>query len=122
MEPPRNPGGFKAQAGQVRDELGVDARLELEVELLDAPSVGEPGLSQPGSQASVSGGRHLFGHHPGQVGDMAPLARLGLLGQHGETLRRPAQAQVAEIGLQGLVGARDIRLGHIPLPVQPQAP
>jgi hypothetical protein len=104
------------QRGQVLDELPVDRRLEVVVELLEAAHVGEPGIAQPGGQAPVGGGSHLFGHHRRQVLDVAPVLLLGPVGDRGEALGRPGQLQVAEVVLQLLVGGG---LGHGRAPMAP---
>ena len=96
----------EAQAGQVLDQFAVDRRLELEVEVGHAAHVGEAGVTQSSGEPTVGGGGHLFGHHRGQVLDVAPVLVLGPLRDRGEALRRPPELQVAEVVLQLLVGGR----------------
>ena len=96
--------------------------LEVEVELVDSAPVGEAGVAQPGGQAPVGGGRGLFGDDSGQELEVAPLFGFGLFGQAGEALGGPAQLQVAQIRLEGLVDAGGLGHGQAPRPVQPQPP
>jgi hypothetical protein len=97
--------GDEPQRGQVGDEFAVDGGLELEVEVLDGATEGEPGVTQPGGQAAVGGRRCLFGDHLGQELDMGPAVPAGLFRQRGEAFRGPTQLQVAEVVLQLLVEA-----------------
>ena len=51
----------EAQRGEVLDEFGVDAGLEVEVEVFDAAPDGEAGVAQARRQSPVAVGGGLFG-------------------------------------------------------------
>lgn len=88
---------MKPQGGEVVDEGPVDGGLEREVELGDGLAEREPGVAQPGVEASVAGGVGLFGDEPGQEVDVGPVVVAGVLGEGREALDRAVQLEVAEV-------------------------
>ncbi len=70
----------------VGDEFGVDAGLELEVEVLDGLVERELRVAQPSCEAPVAGVDGLFVEEPGQELDVGPAVGAGVLGEGGEDL------------------------------------
>jgi hypothetical protein len=76
------------QGGEVLDELAVDRRLELVVEVVDAAPVGELGVTQSGGEAPVAVRGCLFGDEAGEELDVGPVLGLWLLRRGWRTRRR----------------------------------
>ena len=93
----------EAQGGEVCDEFGVDAGLELEVEVLDGLVERELRVAQPGCEAPVAGVDGLLVEESGQELDVGPLVLVGVFGEGGEDLRGSVELQVAEVGLDLLI-------------------
>ena len=96
----------EAQRGQIGHELSIQARLELEIEIVHRPPVGEAGEAQPRREPTVGSRGGLFADDLGQELDMTPLLGLGLFGQGGEALRRTSELQVAEVVFELLIKPR----------------
>jgi len=60
----------ETQGGEVVDELSVDGRLELEVELVDRLAEREAGVAQPGGEPPVPGRGGLLGDELGEELDV----------------------------------------------------
>jgi len=63
----------KPHAGEVLDELPVDARLELEVEVLDGLLEREACVAESGTEAPAAGRGGYLGQEPGEEVDVGPF-------------------------------------------------
>jgi hypothetical protein len=93
------------QRRQVLDQLAIDRRLELVVEVVDAAPVRESRVTQPGREATISIGGGLLGDESRKELDVGPVVGFRLLGEGGEHARSSVQLQVAEVGLDLFVEA-----------------
>ncbi len=86
------------QGGEVLDELAVDRRLELVVEVLNGAPVREFGVTQSGGEAPVAVCCCLFGDETGEELDVGPVLGFGLLGEGREHAGGGIEFEVAEVG------------------------
>lgn len=104
-EQDRPSGVHEPQGREVIDELAVDGRLELEVEVVDGLAEREPGVAQPGCETPVAGRCCLLRDQTGEKLDVGDVAVAGLFGQRREHFGSAVQLEVAEVVLDLFVDA-----------------
>jgi hypothetical protein len=97
--------GDEAQRRELLDQLAVEARLGVVVELCERLLAGEAREAQPALEPALLCCFDLDCEQPLEEARVGGLVALGVLERAGELLGRGTEAQVGEMGAQLLVDA-----------------